>query len=132
MTKAEARLRLAIHAGRSNDFSEGYRYALRYGFNHVLELQQKFDDIFLCLKELKECFYLPKVERELLADVNEILYGSILYCHHKGSHYGAVQIFAEVLSETLVQLLENTEYPFEAFDHYKENYDDLLNREINP
>lgn len=84
------------------------------------------------MKELKECFYLPEVERELLADVNEILYGSILYSHHKGSHYVAVQIFAEVLSETLVQLLENTEYPFEAFDHYKENYDDLLNREINP
>jgi hypothetical protein len=66
------------------------------------------------------------------ADVNEILYGSILYSHHKGPHYELVQIFAEVLSETLVQLLENTESPFEAFDHYKENYDDLLNREINP
>lgn len=85
MTNPEARLRIAVHAGRSNDFSEGYRYALRHGSNNVLELQQKFDDIFLCLKQLKDLFYFPEVERELLADVNEIMYGSILYCNHKGT-----------------------------------------------
>ncbi|WP_353097431.1 hypothetical protein [Tissierella praeacuta] len=130
MTKAEVRLKIAIHAGRSNDFSEGYRYALRYGLKNLLELQQKFDEIFLCLKELKEFFYLPEVERELLADLNEILYGSILYSNNKESNYCVVQIFSEILSETLVHLLENAEYPFEAFDNYKENYDDILNREI--
>ncbi|WP_032120939.1 hypothetical protein [Clostridium amazonitimonense] len=130
MTKAEARLKIALHAGRNDNFSEGYIYALRYGFKNLPELQQKFEEIFVYLKELKESFYSPEIERELLADLNEILYESILYISNKKLDYCVVQIFAEILSETLVYLLENAEYPFEAFDSYKENYDDILNREI--
>lgn len=128
MTNQEARLKIAIHSGRTEKFSEGYLYALRYGFKDISDIQQKFDDIFICLNELKEVFYSSGAERELLADINEILYGSILYINRNKNDFSVVNIFAEVLSETMVYLLENAEYPFEAFDNYKLNYDDILNR----
>lgn len=131
MTEAEARSKIAVHAGKHDDFSDGYVYALKYGFQSISELQQKFDDIFTCLKKLKTAFYNNAIERELLADVSEILYASILYVNSQKTAGHVVRIFSEVLSETLVYLLENTEYPFEAFDHYAENYDDVLNIEKN-
>ena len=65
MTKAETRLKIAVHAGRNDNFSEGYIYDLRYGFKNLPELQQKFDEIFVCLKELKETFCSPEIERVL-------------------------------------------------------------------
>ena len=130
MEKTEARLKIAVHAGKTENFIEGYSYVLRYGVKSPIELQQKFDEIFECLKELKEVFDAPEVEREFLADLNQILLSSIIYINNEKSAYGIVNVFAEVLAETILYLLEQHEVPFEAFDNYKENYDDILHKEI--
>ena len=126
MTPQQAKAKLSIHAGKTENFSEGYAYALRYGFSDIETLQQKFDEIFICLKVLKEEFYIVGIDKELLSDLNQILFQSILYRNSKADNCRIVGVFAEVLSETLCYLLENTENPFEAFDNYKENYDDIL------
>ncbi len=126
MTTEEARVKIAIHAGKTENFSEGYRYALRCGFCDVKDIQQKFDEIFICLKVLKEGACFDCADTELLAELNEILWGSILYINSQGDNYHVIGVFAEVLSETLFYLLENTDNPFDAFDYYKENYDDIL------
>lgn len=130
MTTEEARLKISIHAGRIENDSEGYRYALRNGFCDLEEIQQKFDEIFICLKILKEDSYFVYIDKELLADLNEILWGSILYINSQAVNYRVVGVFTEVLSETLFYLLENTEKPFSAFENYKENYDDILCKAI--
>ncbi|MBR1703682.1 MAG: hypothetical protein IJ716_17345 [Lachnospiraceae bacterium] len=49
-----------------------------------------------------------------------------MHAGRTGVFYRAVGILAEVLSETLYNLLDKAEDPFEAFDNYKENYDDVL------
>lgn len=67
-----------------------------------------------------------EADRELLADLSGIIYGSILYVNCIKSDSGIVGVFTEVLSETIVALLENVPNPFEAFDNYKINYDDIL------
>ncbi len=122
----QARIKLSMHAGKTENFSDGYVYALKYSFYNIEQLQQKFDEIFICLKELREEFYAGCVEKELLADLNTILLQSILYSNSKADNCEIAGIFAEVLSETLCYLLENAENPFESFDNYKENYDDKL------
>lgn len=126
MTAKEARLKISIHAGRAENFDNGYRYALKYGLRNLEDIQHKFDEIFICLKILKKACYFIHLDKELLADLNEILFGSILYINNQENNYHVVGVFAEVLSETLLYLLENTENPFIAFDNYKENYDDIL------
>ncbi len=126
MTTKEARMKISMHAGATENFSDGYRYALRYGFHNLKDIQQQFDEILMCLKVLKEAGYFVHMDKALLAELNEILLGSILYINRQAIHYRAVGIFAEVLSETLVYIFENTENPFEAFDNYKENYDDIF------
>ena len=78
MTSEEARARIAIHSGSAEGFTAGYVYALRYGFCDNLEdVQQKFDEIFMCLKVLKKssCF----LDKELIRDLSQILWQSILY-----------------------------------------------------
>ncbi len=126
MTTTEARLKISMHAGTTENFSNGYRYALKYGFSDLENIQHQFDEIFICLKILKEDSCSLSLNKELLADLNEILWGSILYINCQNANYRIVGVFAEVLSETLLYLLENTEEPFIAFDNYKENYDDIL------
>ena len=54
MTPAKARLKLAVHAGETENFAGGYRYALKYGFCNLEDMIQKFDEIFICLKLLNE------------------------------------------------------------------------------
>lgn len=125
MTQTEARYKLAMHAGKTEDFFMGYRNAMRDGFKNISELQQKFEEIFACLKELKEVFYAGKIEREIIAELSEILNGCIIYIRNKEKAYDIVEIFAEVLSETIVNLLMNVENPFGAFDNYKDNYDEF-------
>lgn len=125
MTAEEARTRIAIHAGSAEGFTGGYVYALRYGLcNNLEDIQQKFDEIFLCLKILKKtsCFW----DNELIRDLSQILWQSILYMNKQLSYYRVIGIFAEVLSETLVDLLGDTEEPFVAFDNYKGNYDSIF------
>lgn len=126
MTKEEAKLRIAMHAGRTEGFTEGYRYAMKFGFKNVAELQSQFDDLLMCMKELEECFYSSEIQRELLADIHEILFGSILYVNNKERDYVVVQVLTEVLAETMTYLLENVENPFEVYDNYKVNYDNIL------
>lgn len=67
-----------MHAGETEDFSKGCRYTLKYGFSEFADLREKFDDLFLCLKELKRN--------------------------------------SDSISENI----------FDAFDNYKDNYDDIL------
>lgn len=125
MTAEEARARIAIHAGNAEGFTDGYVYTLRYGFRNNLEdVQQKFDNIFMCLKVLKKssCF----LDKELIRDLSQILWQSILYMNKQLSYYRVIGVFAEVLSETLVDFFGDTQEPFVAFDNYKENYDDIF------
>lgn len=125
MTSEEAKEKIAIHSGSAEGFAAGYVYALRYGFCDNLEdIQQKFDEIFMCLKVLKEssCF----LDKELIRDLSQILWQSILYVNKQLSYYRVIGVFAEVLSETLIDLFGDIEEPFVAFDNYKENYDDIL------
>ena len=89
-------------------------------------IQQKFDEIFICLKMLEKSSCFASIEKELFVELHEILWGSILYVNSQAFCYRAVGVFAEVLSETLYYLLDEAEDPFEAFDNYKENYDDVL------
>ena len=126
MTTTEARRKLSMHAGRTDDFSNGYRYALKYGFPDLERIQQQFDEIFICLKSLKKDSDGFLLEKELLSDLNEILWGSILYLNRQEAHYRIIGVFAEVLSETLSYLLEDTEDPWIAFENYRENYDTIL------
>lgn len=126
MTTGEARLKISIHAGKTENFLDGYRYALKYGFRDLEDMQQMFDEIFFCLKILKEASYFVHIDKELLAELNQIVWGSILYVNRQAINYRIVGVFAEVLSETLCYLLENIESPFDAFDNYKENYDNVL------
>ncbi len=126
MTKQEARIKISVHSGKTENFSDGYRYALRYGFSDTQEIQQKFDELLICLKVLKEDSSFVGMDRDLLFNLNEILWGSILYINSQKTDYRIVGVFAEVLSETLFSILENTENPFEAFDNYKENYNNIL------
>lgn len=126
MTTTEARFKISMHAGRTENFSNGYRYALKYGFCDLEGIQRQFDEIFICLKVLKDASYFLSLDKELLADLNEILLGSVIYMNRQETNYRIVGVFAEVLSETLLYILENTEEPFIAFDNYKENYDDIL------
>lgn len=130
MTTVEARLKISMHAGKTENFFDGYRYALRYGIQNLEDIQQKYDEIFMCLKVLYETSCFVNIDKELLSELNEILWGSILYVNSQASNYRVVGVFAEVLSETLFYLLENIENPFDAFDNYKENYDDILCEEI--
>ena len=69
---------------------------------------------------------LAQIDRELLTQLSELLWGSVSYINSQKIHSRVVGIFAEVLSETLFCLLENSEHPFDAFDNYKTNYDDIL------
>lgn len=126
MTVVEAKSIISMHAGRTENFSEGYRYTLKYGFCNRGEIQQQFDEIFVCLKVLQGASYALSSDTELLADLHEILLGSIIYMNRQQADYPIIGVFAEVLSETLLSLLENTKEPFIAFDHYKENYDDIF------
>ncbi len=126
MTTAQAMSKIAMHAGRTEDFSNGYRYALKYGFCNWEEIQRRFDEIFACLKVLEEGCCLFPMDQDLLADLNEILLGSIVYVNRQEPDYRIVGAFAEVLSETLLSLLTNEKEPFTAFDNYKENYDDIF------
>ena len=125
MTPAKARLKLAVHAGETENFAGGYRYALKYGFCNLEDMIQKFDEIFICLKLLNETGRLAQIDRELLTQLSELLWGSVSYINSQKIHSRVVGIFAEVLSETLFCLLENSEHPFDAFDNYKTNYDDI-------
>lgn len=124
MTKDEARSLLKVHAG-SNEacFDQGYCFKLRYGIKSEEEIEKLFDEIFACLKCLKDSFYKENISRDLLADIQSIQAQSILYIHQKETYGERIGIYTEVLSETLVYLLENIEQPFVAYDHYKENYD---------
>lgn len=73
MTAEEARARIAIHAVNAEGFTDGYVYTLRYGFRNNLEdVQQKFDNIFMCLKVLKKssCF----LDKELIRDLNDDIF----------------------------------------------------------
>lgn len=125
MTKEEARARLAMHAGKGEAFTQGYRYAVKYGFPSLSTLKEQFDELFLCLKELvKEPYWAE--QKELFADLSEILWGSILYINRQGKQYRVVGVFAEVLAETMRCIAEGAENPFEAFDAYSDNYDDIL------
>ena len=126
MTTQEARNKISMHAGATENFSDGYSYALRYGFHNLEDIQQQFDEILICLKVLQEASDFVHLDKTLLAELNAILWSSILYINNQGLHYRAVGVFAEVLSETLVYIFENIENPFHAFDNYKENYDDIL------
>ena len=126
MTLEEAREKISLHAGRTENFFDGYRYSLRSGFHDLESVQQKFDEIFTCLKMLEKASCFASIEKELLVELHEILWGSILYVNSQAFCYRAVGVFAEVLSETLYNLLDKAEDPFEAFDNYKENYDDVL------
>lgn len=124
MTKDEARSLLKVHAG-SNEacFDQGYCFKLRYGIKSEEEIEKLFDEIFACLKCLKDSFYKENISRDLLADIQSIQAQSILYIHQKETYGERIGIYTEVLSETLVYLLENVEQLFVAYDHYKENYD---------
>lgn len=126
MTTQEAREKIAVHAGRTEKFVNGYQYALKFGPCDGKELQHKFDEILICLKTLYEASDLFQLDQELLTELNEILYGSILYLNRQQANYRVVGVFAEVLSETMLYLLEHAEEPFIAFDCYQENYDDIL------
>ena len=61
MTPAKARLKLAVHAGETENFAGGYRYALKYGFCNLEDMIQKFDEIFICLKLLNETGRLAQI-----------------------------------------------------------------------
>ena len=78
----------------------------------------------MCLKVLKKssCF----LDKELIRDLSQILWQSILYINKQLSYYHAIGVFAEILSETLVDFLGDIEEPFVAFDNYKMNYDDIF------
>lgn len=124
MTIEEAKNLLAIHAGRIEEcFDQGYCFKLRYGMKSEDEIEKLFDEIMACLKCLKDLFYNDKIARQMMADLQSILAQSILYINLNKGHVERVGIYTEVLAETLVYLLENVEQPFEAYDHYKENYD---------
>ena len=125
MTKEEARVRLAMHAGKGETFTQGYRYAVKYGFPSLSSLKEQFDELFLCLKELLKEPYGAE-QKELFADLSEIILGSILYINRQGKQYRVVGVFAEVLAETMYNIAEGVENPFEAFDAYPDNYDDIL------
>ncbi|HIY21736.1 MAG TPA: hypothetical protein H9841_07550 [Candidatus Flavonifractor merdigallinarum] len=126
MTAEEARQNLAMHAGRTEHFSHGYCYALRFGFRHLEEIQSKFDDIFFSLQILNNASYFVHPDSDLLVDLSEILYGSILYVNRQMKYERAIRVFAEVLSETFLSLFGQEPHPFVAFEHYRENYDDQL------
>lgn len=126
MNAAEAKLTLAMHAGRTEDFGNGYRYRLKYGFSALHEMRNMFDEIFACLKVLQENSYFSRPDKEALADISELLWGSVLYVNSQAGHYRVIGVFAEVLSETLLYLLEDAEDPFAAFDAYMENYGELF------
>lgn len=127
MEQEEARRLLALHSGRSGAFVEGYRFALRYGAGGREELRQRFEEVIDCLRVLEEEFHRPVLPRQLLADLNEMLLGGIL-AMNKGNASPETAVFTEVLAETISALLENAPRPFDAFDHYLENYDDKLSR----
>lgn len=124
MTSEEARTRIAIHAGSAEGFTAGYVYALRYGFGNLEDVQRKFDDIFRCLKVLEKpsCFS----DKELIVDLSQILWQSILYVNKQLSDYRVIGVFAEVLSEVMIDFWGDTQEPFVAFDNYKENYDNII------
>lgn len=124
MTKDEAINLLAIHAGRNEEyFDQGYCFKLRYGMKSEDEIEKLFDEIMACLKCLKDMFYHDEIARQMMADLQSILAQSMLYINLNKAYVERISIYTEVLSETLVYLLENVEQPFEAYDHYKENYD---------
>ena len=136
MTKDEARSLLKVHAGNNEAcFDQGYCFKLRYGIKSEEEIEKLFDKFSELLhkedyakakevlENLKDLFYKENISRDLLADIQSIQAQSILYIHQKETYGERIGIYTEVLSETLVYLLENVEQPFVAYDHYKENYD---------
>ena len=42
------------------------------------------------------------------------------------SNYRVIGVFAEVLSEVMIDFWGDTQEPFVAFDNYKENYDNII------
>ncbi len=126
MTTEQARAMISMHAGTTENFFDGYCYALRYGFPDLQSIQQRFDEMMFCLQTLYKTAYPIHTDRALLSELQEMVYSSILYCNRQCSDARIVGVFAEVLSETLLCILEDTENPFAAFAHYKENYDDIL------
>ena len=65
-----------------------------------------------------------------MRDLSQILWISILYMNKQSPHFRVIGVFAEILSETLVDLFGDMEEPFVAFDSYKENYDKIFLQEI--
>ena len=94
------------------------------------EIQQKFDDILISLKVLKKGSCSLCLDKELMRDLSQILWISILYMNKQSPHFRVIGVFAEILSETLVDLFGDMEAPFVAFDCYKENYDKIFLQEI--
>lgn len=126
MTIEQARVTISMHAGTTENFFDGYCYALRYGFSDLQSIIQRFDEMMCCLQTLYEFSYPIHTDRVLLAELQAMVYNSILYCNRQCADARVVGVFAEVLSETLLSILEGTENPFSAFADYKENYDDIL------
>ena len=107
MTPAKARLKLAVHAGETENFAGGYRYALKYGFCNLEDMIQKFDEIFICLKLLNETGRLAQIDRELLTQLSELLWGSVSYINSQKIHSRVVGIFAEAVSYTHLDLVQH-------------------------
>lgn len=124
MTKDEAINLLAIHAGRNEEcFDQGYCFKLQYGIKDEEEIEELFDEIIACLKCLKDLFDNEQIYRHIIADLHSILTKSISYINLNKAYVERISIYTEVLSETLGYIVEDAEQPFEAYDHYKENYD---------
>ena len=82
------------------------------------EIQQKFDDILISLKVLKKGSCSLCLDKELMRDLSQILWISILYMNKQSPHFRVIGVFGDM------------EEPFVAFDSYKENYDKIFLQEI--
>lgn len=58
MTTEEARLKISIHAGKTENFLNGYRYALKYGFRDLEDMQQisLIGNTMLSFRKYRESF----------------------------------------------------------------------------
>lgn len=129
MKKEEAYNILSYHSGRNEDFNNdkwknGYLGMLR-PYRGKISLEN-FMEIMECLKILKDEFCKSEINRDLIANINGIIYYSNMWTEKNGMLDGIlpkeqimlIRRWTSIISYCVICLLENSYEAFYEYDDY--------------